>query len=127
MNTRTLVCYLLSYACLSACSQESHDGSDSIVAEQFPGLTPEQLERLEELMARENRGFVIPPRNAGRPGDRPDYSGEWTDHGGIKECDGYLTRFEDEEFCSSEIPSDWVPFAFEGRTFYVQPLSDNDS
>lgn len=53
--------------------------------------------------------------------------GNWREENGSRFCDGYLTRFEDDDFCASEIPADWVPFQFEGETYYIQPLADPDS
>jgi hypothetical protein len=35
-----------------------------------------------------------------------------------------MTLVESEEFCVSEIPEGWVPFTFEGQTYFVQPLAD---
>lgn len=31
---------------------------------------------------------------------------------------------EDEDFCGANVPEEWVPFDFNGKTSYVQPLSD---
>ncbi len=36
----------------------------------------------------------------------------------------YLTRIEKEDYCAAEVPSDWRPFEFNGRNYYVQPLMD---
>ncbi len=52
-----------------------------------------------------------------------EYSGEWVDRNGSRLCDGYLTRREDEDFCVAEVPNDWRPFEFDGKTYHVQPLS----
>ena len=51
------------------------------------------------------------------------FSGEWYFVGGDRICDGFLTRSDDEEFCEAEIPEDWQPFTYDGKTYYVQPLS----
>jgi len=72
MNTRLLVCCLLSYACLSACSHESHGGSDSTFEEQISDSVPKKLKRLDDLMARDHRGLVIPASDSGPQGDRHD-------------------------------------------------------
>ena len=50
-------------------------------------------------------------------------TGRWEYKDGAKICNGYLTRFESEDYCAAEVPKDWVPFTFEGETYYVQPLS----
>lgn len=53
-------------------------------------------------------------------------SGEWTRKGAVRACDGYLTRYADEDFCSPEVPRDWVPFTFDGEEYYVQPLKNSN-
>ena len=53
-------------------------------------------------------------------------SGKWIDKDGAKICDGYLTRRADQDFCAAEIPADWVPFEFDGTTYYIQPLAGQD-
>ena len=50
-------------------------------------------------------------------------AGEWVERDGSRFCNGYMTRVESEEFCVSEIPDGWVPFKFEGQTYFVQPLA----
>jgi hypothetical protein len=50
-------------------------------------------------------------------------AGEWVERDGSRFCNGYMTRVESEEFCVSEIPEGWVPFTFEGQTYFVQPLA----
>lgn len=51
-------------------------------------------------------------------------TGEWVEKDGSRFCNGYMTRVDSEDFCVSEIPEDWVPFEFEGQTYFVQPLAD---
>jgi len=51
-------------------------------------------------------------------------SGEWIEEDGMRVCDGYLIRFENEDYCAAEVPPDWQPFEFNGRTYYVQPLME---
>lgn len=48
------------------------------------------------------------------------------EQGEFRACNGFLTRNIDEDFCSSQAPSDRVPFEFDGQTFYLQPLSANN-
>ncbi len=61
----------------------------------FPERTPEQLKRFDGLMAKENIVFVIPPPNTGSLENPSEYSGQWIDRNGAKDCDGYLPRFGD--------------------------------
>lgn len=49
-------------------------------------------------------------------------SGQWVQRGGKIVCDGYLTRFDDQDYCSAEVPEDWRPFVFDGELYYLQPL-----
>jgi hypothetical protein len=56
-----------------------------------------------------------------RSGQLPE--GTWYDQNGSRICEGFLTRNIDEDFCAAEVPIDWVPFEFNGQTYYVQPLS----
>ena len=46
----------------------------------------------------------------------------WPKKGAILACDGYMTRYADQDYCSDEIPADWVPFTFDGQQYYFQPL-----
>jgi hypothetical protein len=52
-------------------------------------------------------------------------SGKWVEQDGALVCDGYLTRSADQDYCSALPPEDWVPFTFEGQTYYVQPLGSS--
>ena len=49
----------------------------------------------------------------------------WVERGTSRICAGYLTRFDNEDYCASKVPDDWVPFEYNGETYYVQPLSRN--
>ena len=51
--------------------------------------------------------------------------GKWREEDGALVCDGYMTRRADQDYCSADIPEDWVPFTFEGRTYYMQPLAES--
>ena len=86
-------------------------------------LSPEEFDRfLREL---EEQGFAKLPMEPKSEQDERDYSGEWIEEDGVRYCDGYLTRNADEEYCSTEIPDDWQPFEFDGETYYVAPLSND--
>ena len=103
---------------------------------------------LEELLTRyaENHPDVIRLRRlvesanavcAFSPGDGlpklEDYmtqhdlpSGKWRERDGVRVCDGYMTRFADQDYCSAEVPEDWVPFSFNGQRYYIQRLNGSD-
>lgn len=49
-------------------------------------------------------------------------SGEWLQKDGILMCKGYMNRRADLDYCSSGVPGDWVPFEFDGQTYFLQPL-----
>ncbi len=51
-------------------------------------------------------------------------SGQWVERDGQIVCDGYLTRFDDHDYCSAEAPDDWTPFSFDGELYYLQPLEN---
>ena len=63
------------------------------------------------------------PKLPGENEPRARRSGKWIERNGSRICDGYLTRRKDQDFCAAEVPEDWVPFEFAGKTYYVQPLS----
>ncbi len=50
------------------------------------------------------------------------YTGEWIQRNGERVCDGYMTRDESKDYCVADVPKDWQPFTFEGKTYYRQPL-----
>lgn len=49
-------------------------------------------------------------------------SGQWVERDGQIVCDGYLTRFDNQDYCAAEVPADWRPFTFDGELYYIQPL-----
>lgn len=51
--------------------------------------------------------------------------GEWKLQDGVRMCNGYLTRVEDEDFCAKSVPQDWEKFDFNGQTYYRVPLRRN--
>lgn len=55
----------------------------------------------------------------------PSLPGKWVERDGSRICDGYLTRNTGEDSCASEVPTDWRPFVFDGKIYYLQPLSDD--
>jgi len=52
--------------------------------------------------------------------------GKWVEKNGSQICDGYLTRYEESDYCIAELPDGWLPFEFDGKTYYVVPLDDKD-
>lgn len=90
-----------------------------------PVVTDQMIEAEREAQqviadAENEFGFFYQER-LGRLDLRP---GEWVEENGSKICMGFLTRFEDEDFCAAAIPADWDPFEFNGHTYYMQPLSE---
>jgi hypothetical protein len=51
------------------------------------------------------------------------FSGEWKIENGELICDGFLIRRSDKDFCSASVPEDWERFSYNGKTYYIQPLS----
>lgn len=52
--------------------------------------------------------------------------GQWELRDGVRVCNGYLTRVEDEDFCANSVPEDWKKFDFNGQTYYRVPLRGDD-
>ena len=50
-------------------------------------------------------------------------TGQWELENGSMICHGYLTRVKSEDYCSATVPDDWMPFTYDGKTYYVQPLA----
>ena len=124
MKFPAIACCLLALVGVAACSDEPDDNSYVTPTEPSTPGTPEQQMLLEEFVDEKDRHFTIPgPHDAPR---KPTFSGEWTKRDGAWECDGYLTRLENEVHCAPSVPDDWIPFEFEGETFYVAPLSVDD-
>ena len=124
MKVRAYALIVLLGVFSSTNADEPAKNPEESTSEPSSELTPEQLELLYEYMAREKRGFVIPPKTTMPLEDQPEFSGEWIEREGMHTCDGYLTRIENEDYCEAEIPADWRPFEFDGRTYFVQPLAD---
>jgi hypothetical protein len=121
VKTCTLSVFLV-FSCPTFADDSEKDANEPEPAP-LGELTPELLDQLDKYLGREKKGFVIPP-NAELPlENQQERSGEWIEKDGVLMCDGYLTRIESEEFCAAEIPAGWLPFEFNGHTYYVQPLS----
>ncbi len=86
-------------------------------------LSPEEFDRL--LRELQEQGFAELPTKPKSEQDEREYSGEWIEENGERYCDGYPTRNADEEYCSTDIPEDWRPFEFDGETYYVAPLRND--
>ena len=53
--------------------------------------------------------------------------GKWREDDGMLVCEGYLTRYESQDYCASEIPPDWEPFEYDGQVYYIQPLGGSNT
>ncbi len=91
---------------LSAC-QAGEDQSEPLDQPSAVGSTPEIRAALERLLA-----------------EKYLEDGNWVEIDGVRKCKGYLTKFEDNDFCLSEVPGDWEPFEYDGQIYYVQPLAN---
>jgi len=118
---------------LAACQQHDLPGQapleskEPVAIESLPDpvvtdkMAQEELEsQLAMRMAEEEMGIFFQERT----GQIPPFPGEWVEKDGSRYCNGYMTRVESEDFCVSKVPSDWVPFEFDGQTYFVQPLTD---
>jgi hypothetical protein len=118
---------------LSACQQQDpadespFESKDPVDAQKPPELvvTDEMAQAEFEAqhamrMSEEELGIFWRERT----GQDFPLTGEWVEKDGSRICDGYMTRVENEDYCESDVPEDWIPFEFEGQTYYVQPLAD---
>ena len=104
MKVTGYVSILLAGVLSTGLADEPAEAPEDFTYEPDLELTPEQLKLFGDPSAKE--------------------TGEWIEKDGMRVCDGYLTRFENEDYCAAEVPSDWQPFEFNGRIYYVQPLME---
>lgn len=106
-------------------ADESTELPEELTVEPLIKLTPEHLEELldEKIVGEKNR-FTINPGPLAPIISRPELSGKRIGRDGILVCEGYLSRVESEDYCEERIPDDWQPFEFDGRTFFMIPLTD---
>lgn len=125
---RVIICvsFLLALVSSNSLADEPAEAPDHSTSPPLLELTPAEQEKIfgPLISGEQKRGFVILPKGLAPLENPPKLSGEWIDRDGVRECDGYLTRIENEEYCAAEVPSDWQPFEFDGMTYYVQPIKD---
>ena len=57
------------------------------------------------------------------PSDKSWKPGRWERKDGELICRGYLVSAESEDYCAAAVPNDWMPFSFDGKTYFVLPLA----
>ena len=124
MKVATCVLILTVVVFYSSYADEPEEAPEKPTTEPSDRLTPEHLKKFDGPKTGEKRGFVVSPDRFAPLDDQPEFSGEWIERDGVRTCDGFLTRIESEDFCAAKVPTDWRPFEFDGRTYYVQPLTD---
>jgi hypothetical protein len=108
--TRTAVLFVSAHI-LAACQADTGaDNTEENSIEVLPFVSDDQLPNLDKYL----KEYELPP-------------GMWREKNGSKICDGYMTRFENEDYCSAKVPEGWVPFQYNGETYYVQPLAGSDN
>ena len=123
MRSSMRVLLIALFVPLAVIAQDNADSKEQ-VPDNVRELSPEEAEKLFRELEEQRRAFARPPTLRGPEEDRPNYSGEWIEENGSRFCDGYLTRNASEEYCSKEIPDDWRSFEFDGETYYVAPIED---
>jgi len=94
-------------------------GPEAVVTDEMAEAEREAQIAME--LAEQEFGFIL--EGSIRPGELPQ--GTWFDQNGSRICDGFLTRNVNEDYCAAVVPGDWVPFEFNGQTYYMQPLSES--
>ena len=97
---------LFTVALILAAWQSDVDAPASIVQLEFNNLPPERRDALLRYLVEKNLG-----------------EGNWIEKDGVLMCEEFLTKFENDDYCSSVVPEDWVPFEYQGQEYYVQPLA----
>ena len=108
--TRTAVLFVSAQIFVACQAETGADNAEEKSIVVLPFVSADQLPNLDEYL----KEYELPP-------------GMWQEKNGSKFCDGYITRFENEDYCSAKIPEGWVPFQFNGETYYVQPLARSDN
>ncbi len=108
MNIRNVVSILSILALAFVYAEEPAPEQNERPDQAHEELTAEQKEALSKFLALQ---------------ESPEKSGKWQKEGESLVCDGFLTRVENDDHCAAEVPSDWRPFEFNGKTYYVQPLT----
>ncbi|MCH9027903.1 MAG: hypothetical protein IIA05_12460 [Proteobacteria bacterium] len=106
---------------LLLCSTALFSACEPATIDELP--TNEKPIGLEDVAETETQDSLVETEDS-----EHSFSGEWQILDGFRKvCDGYLTRPGGDDYCQKEIPADWVPFVFEGKTYYMQPLSGRKS
>lgn len=71
----------------------------------------------EQAVTELPESFVLPAHPS------QELPGIWSEGYGAVICEGYVTNRQDQEYCADSAPDDWVPFEFNGSTYYVHPLA----
>ncbi len=116
MNTRWILLLVSALVFSFALFADQSSDADNSANQ---SLSPEQKSAIEGYFADQN----LPKQSDVEAKPPPKLSGEWKTENGSLDCDGFLTRVANEDFCSVEVPEDWRPFQFNGKTYYVQPLA----
>jgi hypothetical protein len=97
---------LFAVAFILAAWQSDVDAPATVVQLEFDDLPPEHWDALLQNLVEKNLG-----------------EGNSIEKDGFLLCEGFLTKFENDDYCSSVVPEDWVPFEYQGQEYYVQPLA----
>lgn len=97
MKTNQLVLITLSALVTAAACRSGLDDRSDAELDMHPALIPQKFREMFERYAAKQPHLL--------------------------DCAGYLTELESEGFCSTDVPRDWVPFEYDGATYFVQPLA----
>lgn len=110
MKARIAVLFVSVLPCAACQSDKTPENAEIEPITILPFVSADELPNLDEYL---DELYLRP--------------GTWREENGSRICDGYMTRFENEDYCSSTIPDGWVPFEYDGETYYAQPLADSSN
>ena len=131
MKMRSLVLFISFFVLVACQADEGLDSASTRAESEFPAPSSDGVPVIiEGTVTRDNlltcAGYLAQHNGEEFCVTLYPQDGTARKGGDFLSCDGYLVRFKNEEYCASTVPDDWVPFEFNGYTYYRQPLLTTD-